>query len=115
MTARADQMNQIFTILKKRGYFFIDSRTTKETVCRASARLLKVPFAQRKVFLDHSQDAQTVRKQIRRLIRYAQKYGWAVGIGHPHAVTYRVLKEELPALRKKVRMVRASEIVHVIS
>lgn len=115
MTARADQMNQIFTILKKRGYFFIDSRTTKETVCRSSARLLKVPFAQRKVFLDHNQDAKTVRKQIRRLIRYARKYGWAVGIGHPHAVTYRVLKEELPTLKKKVRLIKASEIVHVIS
>ncbi len=115
MTARSDQMNQIFTILKKRGYFFIDSRTTKETVCRSSARLLKVPFAQRKVFLDHTQDPETIRRQIRRLIRYARKYGVAVGIGHPHEVTYRVLKQELPRLRQKVRLVRASQIVHVLS
>lgn len=115
MTARADQMNQIFTILKKRGYFFIDSRTTKETVCRSSARLLKVPFAQRKVFLDHSQDPETVRRQIRRLIHYAQKYGQAIGIGHPYTVTYRVLKEELPALKKKVGLIKASKIVRIVS
>jgi len=115
MTARPSQMNQIFTILKKRGYFFIDSRPTKETVCRSSARLLKVPFAQRKVFLEHTQDPRTIRKQIRRLIRYARKYGVAVGIGHPHELTYRILKEELPLLRKKVRLVRASEVVHIIS
>ncbi len=114
MTARSDQMNQIFTILKKRGYFFIDSRTTKETVCRSSARLLKVPFAQRKVFLDHTLNPETIRRQIRRLVRYARKYGFAVGIGHPHEVTYRVLKQELPRMRQKVRLVRASEIVHVI-
>jgi len=53
MTAQSNQMNQIFSVLKKRGLYFIDSRTTAETLGRPSARLFQVPFAER--------DAATLR------------------------------------------------------
>ncbi len=114
MTAESSQMYQIFSILKKRDLFFIDSRTTAQTLCKPSARLFQIPFAQRDVFLDHQQDAQFIRKQIRGLIRIARHKGYAVGIGHPHDITYEVLREMLPELRKVVQLVPASEIVHII-
>ena len=53
MTQHSAQMYQIFSILKKEGLYFIDSRTTSKTLCKPSARLLQVPFAERDVFLDH--------------------------------------------------------------
>lgn len=115
LTTYADQMNQIFTILKKRGLFFIDSRTTAKTVCRSAARLLQVPFAQRNVFLDNRQNAASIRSQLKKLVRYARRHGQAVGIGHPHGVTYRVLKAQLPKIAKQVHLVTAAQIVHVIS
>jgi len=52
-TTMSDEMNRIFTVLKKRGLFFIDSRTTAASVSLSSAKLFKVPFAERDVFLDH--------------------------------------------------------------
>jgi len=113
LTAASSQMRQVFSVLKERGLFFIDSRTTVDTVCRSSARLFQLPFAQRDVFLDHEQDPAFIRKQIHELIRIAQHRGSAVGIGHPHRTTYRVLQEMLPDLQKKVRLVPASEIVQV--
>ena len=114
MTAESSQMYQIFSILKKNDLFFIDSRTTAQTLCKPSARLFQIPFAQRDVFLDHQQDAQFIRKQIGELIRIARHKGYAVGIGHPHDITYEVLREMLPALRKDVQLVPASEIVHIL-
>jgi polysaccharide deacetylase 2 family uncharacterized protein YibQ len=114
MTSVSTQMYQIFSVLKKRGLFFIDSCTTSATLCKPSARLLQIPFAQRDVFLDHIPEPDFIRKQIKELINIAISHGEAIGIAHPHSVTYEVLREELPELQKKVRLVPASSLVKII-
>ena len=113
MTADSAHMNQVLSILKKRGLYFIDSRTTPDTLSRSSARLFHVPFAERDVFLDHVPEPGFIRSQLQRLVSVAKEKGRAVGIGHPYAATYRVLSEELPGLKKRVRLVPASEVVSV--
>ncbi len=115
MTENSDQLYQIFSVLKQRGLFFIDSHTTSKSLCKPSSRLLQIPFAQRDVFIDHIPEPDFIRKQIKMLIRIANKKGRAVGIAHPHIETYEVFCEVLPELNKKVRLVPASEIVHIIS
>jgi polysaccharide deacetylase 2 family uncharacterized protein YibQ len=114
MTAESSQIYQIFSVLKNRNLFFIDSRTTAESLCKPSARLFQIPFSQRDVFLDHLVEAQFIRKQLKELVRIAQENGYAVGIGHPHVLTYQVLHEMLPDIQKKVKLVPASEIVHPV-
>ncbi|MDL1963625.1 MAG: divergent polysaccharide deacetylase family protein [Deltaproteobacteria bacterium] len=113
MTTSSTQMYQIFSILKKRNLFFIDSLTTSESLCKPSARLLQLPFAQRDVFIDHIQEPDFIRKQINLLIRIADKNGEAIGIAHPHIITYNILRELLPELQKKVQLVPASQIVRI--
>jgi len=113
MTTVSIQLYQIFSVLKKRKLFFIDSRTTTETLCKPSAQLLQVPFAQKDVFLDHIQKPDFIRKQIHRLIHIANSHGKAIGIAHPHDVTYDVLREVLPELKKKAILVHASDLVHI--
>lgn len=115
MTAVDTQMYQIFTVLKKRDLYFVDSRTTAMTVCGPSARLLKVPFAERDVFIDHVQNQGFIRDQIKLLVKLADKHGEAVGIIHPHHETYKVIREMLPYLKEKVNLVPASKIVSDIS
>ncbi len=113
MTTVSTQMYQIFSILKQRNLFFIDSRSTAKTVCEPSARLLQIPFAQRDVFIDHVPDTEFIRKQLRLLVKIAKRKGVAVGIAHPHKITYKILSQELPELKKKVQLVPASSIVKV--
>jgi uncharacterized protein len=110
LTADAERMYQIFSILKKRGLYFVDSRTSEESVCQPSARLFQLPFAQRDVFLDHHPEPAFIRKQLRELVRVARRRGDAVGIGHPHRATYRILKEELASLQEEVELVPASHL-----
>ena len=114
MTTESTRMYQIFSVLKKRGLFFVDSRTTPESICKPSARLLQIPFAERDVFLDHVQESDFIRRQIKELIRIAEIHGTAVGIAHPHLITYEIFREELPELQKKVRLVPASSLVQII-
>jgi polysaccharide deacetylase 2 family uncharacterized protein YibQ len=111
LTQDADRLNQVFSVLRERGLFFIDSRTTDKTRGYQSARLLNVPFAQRDVFLDHRQEPEFIRRQIEVLIRRAEENGQAVGIGHPHPVTLEVLREQLPQMRRRVDLVPASSLV----
>jgi len=111
LTQDPAKMRQIFTILKKRNLFFIDSLTSPRSCCEQAARLLKLKFAQRHVFLDHDQDPNAIRFQIKRLISIATKQGKAIGIGHPYPTTWEVLNEELPDLENQVQLVRISELV----
>ncbi len=112
LTMESTQMYQIFSVFKQRELFFIDSRTTADSLGEPSARLFQVPFAQRDVFIDHYLKPDFIRNQIQELIRIAKKNGEAVGIMHPHSTTLRVLQEMLPDLKGHVRLVPASKVVH---
>lgn len=113
LTTRSDQMNQIFTILKKKNLFFVDSRTASKSQCKASARLLKIKFAQRDVFLDNFQDTEYITGQFKQLVALAKKHGSAIGIGHPYKATLEVLSKELPKLKNKITIVRASTLTTI--
>ncbi len=112
ITAISTRMYQVFSILKKKDLYFVDSRTTKDTLCRSSARLLKIKFAERDIFLDDIREPNAIRRQINKLIRKACTNGEAVGIAHPYKVTYTILQEELSNIQKKARLVPVSAVVH---
>jgi len=113
MTTDSSQLYQIFSVLKKRNLFFIDSRTTADTVCKPSAHLFQIPFAEKDVFIDHIQTPDFIRRKLYLLVQIAHSHGMAVGIAHPHDVTYEVLRDLLPELKKKAILVKASEIVDI--
>lgn len=114
LTTESSRMYQVFSVIKKRNLYFIDSRSTADTICRPSAHMFQVPFAERDIFLDHFQEAAFIRKQFRLLAKEARKHGQAVAIAHPHRLTVKIFKEMLPELQKQVQLVPASEIVHII-
>ncbi len=94
------------------GMYFVDSRTAGGSIAAQVAREMNVRTATRNVFLDDVATEASVRKQLAALATAAETHGTAIGIGHPHPVTLRVLQEELPALRERgFRFVRASSVV----
>ena len=104
----------MFSVLQAlpEGMYFIDSRTTGGSIAANVARELNVRTASRQVFLDDLATEAAVRRQLAQLAAAAETHGTAIGIGHPHAVTLRVLAEEMPKLRAQgFRFVRASEVV----
>jgi len=112
-TADPQLMAAIMPALRERSLFFIDSRTTTETVAYDAAVRAGVPAASRKVFLDDAQTREAVRKQLELAERDARKEGSAIAIGHPHPATLQTLEEYLPQLQAHgVRLVFASDLVH---
>lgn len=113
LTANSNQMNQIFTILKKKGLFFIDSRTAPKSQGKASARLLRLKFATRDVFLDNFQESAYITGQFEELVDLAKQRGFAIGIGHPYPATLETLAVLLPKYKDKVKIVRANELTYI--
>ncbi|MBZ5527130.1 MAG: divergent polysaccharide deacetylase family protein [Acidobacteriia bacterium] len=113
-TANTELMSALMPVLRERGLFYIDSRTTAATVAFASAQHAGVPAGFRNVpFLDDVAEVDAVRRQLTLAIDGAKQKGEAIAIGHPHAATLRALGEILPELEAQgVRLVYASELVH---
>ncbi len=105
-------MEEVLAYLKVKGLFFIDSRTTKETVAYDVARQLGLPCAHRSVFLDHASTPEAIRHEIRRSLKLAKEQGSVIAIGHPTRNTFQVLYEEIPLMRKEVRLVPVHRLVH---
>jgi uncharacterized protein len=104
-------MRDLMPLLHDHKLFFIDSRTTAETIAETAAHAAGVPAASRNVFLDDDQSAGAIRKQFALAIRDAREKGSALAIGHPHPETLQVLTEMLPeAKRQGVTLVFASDL-----
>lgn len=111
-TEDEEKMGVVLNVLKEKGLFFIDSRTSPKSVGYSLARAMGVETAARNVFLDNVQEVGAVRAQLEQLAGMARKRGNAIGICHPHRATIQALAATLPALQKEgITFVSVSELV----
>ena len=96
LSADERSMKTILAVLAGRNLFFLDSRTSAQSVGYQTAIRAGVPAAERQVFLDSDTQTEAIRGQFHRLLGLARTRGAAVAIGHPHPETLAVLAEEVP-------------------
>lgn len=112
LSADRPAMESVLRVVARRGLYFLDSRTSAESVGYTVARGLEMPAAERQVFLDPDLRPEAVRYQFRRLLEVARERGSAIAIGHPHPITLEVLEEEVPlALERGYRFVPVSYLL----
>jgi polysaccharide deacetylase 2 family uncharacterized protein YibQ len=99
LTEDEGSMEAILGVLAKRKLFFLDSRTSAQSVGYRTAMGLGLPAAERQVFLDNDPRPEAVRAQFQRLLDLARQRGAAIAIGHPLPGTLPVLAEEVPRAR----------------
>ena len=105
-------MEAVLQVMHEKGMFFIDSRTTGQSVAGSVASKVGVPNAVRDVFLDNVADVDAISEQIRKLVRLAERRGKAIGICHPYPETLEALRREARYLRDgPVKVVFASKMV----
>jgi polysaccharide deacetylase 2 family uncharacterized protein YibQ len=110
-TVSERNMGILMNELKRRGLYYVDSRTTSRTVALEVAQRLGVSSAKRNVFLDNELSREAMTFQWQRLLAISRQSGKAIGIAHPHPETVAFLKQSLPLVRREARLVRASEVV----
>lgn len=97
LTAERRAMDALMPVLRERGMYFFDSRTTPKTVAADRAEAAGVLTISRKVFLDHEPGRDAIRTSLAEAVRYARQEPTAV-IAHPSLELVEVLREELPRL-----------------
>ncbi len=109
-TADRRVMGLVLDFLRARGLFFLDSRTTAETLGPEIAARLGVHLLQRDIFLDNENSPAYIEGALRHGVRTARLRGSAVLIGHVQNVELagelRRLLPELPG--EGVRLVAPS-------
>lgn len=99
MTAQPAAMAWLMGELQRRHKFFVDSRTSAQTVAAQQAQKIDLASVSRDVFLDDERTEAAIATQLQTAIALAHKQGSAVMIGHPYPQTLAVLERELPKLK----------------
>lgn len=114
VTADERVMRVVLTVVKERGLFFLDSRTTFKTVLPKLCAELGVPLLSNQVFLDDVYTSSHISKQIGVLRKYLETHDSCVIIGHvgpPGKLTAAGLKDAIPRMQATTTFIRVSEMV----
>ena len=84
-------MTVVFDELKRRGLYFLDSRTDPATACNEAARRTRIRFMERDVFLDNDPASAAIEGMLQKALDLARTRGCAIAIGHPRAATAEVI------------------------
>ncbi len=115
LTETPMHMEWLMTELKSLGgLYFVDSRTSTNSVAFRMARARGVPAAERSIFLDDTPTEPAIRSQLDLLIAHARRNGRALAIGHPYSQTLKVLEAALPRLAAEgIQLVSPSELIRL--
>ncbi|MBM7563646.1 divergent polysaccharide deacetylase family protein [Paenibacillus sacheonensis] len=114
VTADERVMRVVLGVVKERGLFFLDSRTTYKTVLPKLTAEMGVPLLSNQVFLDDVYTTSHISKQIGVLRKHLENNESCITIGHvgpPGKLTAAVLTNAIPQLQGKTRFVRLSEML----
>ena len=100
-TSDSKTMTVLASVLKDRGKYFIDSRTSSLTIGEKTMISFGVPTARRNIFLDNNNDLDRIEEQMNKLANSAKKNGVAVGLGHARKNTLSVIEKVVPDLLDK--------------
>lgn len=95
------KMDIVISELKKRGLYFLDSRTSGRSVGFDAAADAGIPYAVRDVFLDHEPDTAKIRARLAETERVARTTGQAIAIGHPRDSTMDLLPPWIAGLKSR--------------
>ncbi len=105
-------MKDVLTTLKSNQLFFVDSRTSGQSVAYDMARQLGVRSAANDLFIDNQSDVEYIKGQLHRAIQIAIKQGHAVVIGHARVNTATALSQMIAEIEASgVKLVFVSELV----
>lgn len=112
MTSSLPGMQKVMQALNQYNLYFLDSMTIGNSQSVPAAQGTHVRVLKRRVFLDDSQDINTIRQQFSRAVKLAERDGYAIAIGHPHPNTVRVLQQMLPTLPADITLVTPGQLLN---
>lgn len=111
-----DKLTIVFSELKKRNLFFVDSYTTSNSMGRRVAKKTGIVYASRNIFIDNNGQYRDTFEILDNLIKTRDRWKTLILIGHPYGSTLEALKVITPLLMAKgIDIVPLSTLVKPIS
>lgn len=112
LTSLPKQMQWLMTELGKTDLYFIDSKTTGQSLALGAAANQQVPYLARDIFMDHDPSPAAIDRAYQQALTLAKHSGLAVVIAHPYTSTLDYLERALPKLKGSgISLVTASEAI----
>jgi len=115
LTRHPGHMLWLMRVMQRQApLFFVDSRTTVDTVAKRIALENSVPNIERNVFLDDEPGVDAIAFQFERLLELAEKQGTALAIGHPRPQTLALLEQRIPQLRERgIQLLPVRDLIEI--
>ena len=99
LTSMRAPMEWVMQELAARNLYYVDSRTSTESLAATIAAEYGIPHLSRQVFLDNEASTEAIHAQFQVLLGVAEAHGVAVAVGHPYPATINYLQQVLPTLQ----------------
>lgn len=111
-TADRRVMKAVLGVVKAHNLFFVDSRTSGQSIAYDAARQAGVRTASNEIFLDGRSDVEYIKGQLWAAARMAARDGTAIAIGHARHNTVIALREAIPEVEAAgIKFVFVSQLV----
>lgn len=101
LTTMPKAMQQLMQELACHNLYFVDSRTSADSVAYKTAQHQHIESLVRDVFIDHERHPEAIHQAFEKLKSLAKQHGSAIGIAHPYAMTLDYLEQALPTLEQQ--------------
>ncbi len=111
-TSDPEALKPVLEEIRKRNLFFVDSRTSGDSVAFDEAKKMGIKTIKRDVFLDNDSAFNSIADMMHALQNKAKAAGAAVGIAHARSSSFSALKRLVPQSEKNgFRFVHISQLV----
>lgn len=101
LTQDEQAMRLVMQAIVKNKLFFVDSRTTPESIAGDLAKEYNIDHVSRNVFLDNETNYEYIDQAFQHALKISRKTGFALVIGHPYPETIAYLESALPELENQ--------------
>nr|WP_279538462.1 divergent polysaccharide deacetylase family protein [Pseudomaricurvus alcaniphilus] len=112
LTQLEKPMQWLMAELARDQLYFIDSRTSPDSIAHQVALQHEVASRKRDIFLDNVRSEAAIEQQFQKLLQLARQRGNAIAIGHPYPETLAFLNRAVPALASEgIELIFVSELL----
>jgi len=107
-----EKITVVLRDLKRRGLFFLDSLTTKNSKGLPIAKRIGLPHAGRDIFLDNGCSFEEAVDILHHMVEKRDMWKTMIVIGHPYESTVRAIGAVLPVFQdNEIRIVPLSDLI----
>jgi uncharacterized protein len=107
-------MRIILEVCREKGFFYLDSKTTGNSVIPKLAKEMGVPYLENNLFFDHVYTASHIQRQASLLAKQLEDQEQLIAIGHVGVTGDKVvdaLKTYIPEYKKQADLVPVSALI----